>query len=776
MAVCSQTSVGWMRSRSRATPFVAISPSPALQSKFFLTANQSPCFGRSNSNSIFGSQDAATDAMVLHTLPRRDQLTGQRVLEARVANQGTALAEPIDLALQAYERASTLQFGSVEWVGGVKLIGTAYDPESPNRNPTIRVFENDLLVAEGRCRRWSPKRQVKDSLSWLHFDVHLPLEFADGRVHVLQVKDESNHELEGSPVSIQAFNDGLRQDLQQNSSTNDEARGTWFDRLLPMSIPFEAYPQWEHRFPRQCRPVESLQPVRVVLIGLDNIGDALQRLEKQNYEAWSAVAIASPDGVSFDWDDLKEALFADAAEHPIAVFVSTQTVLHCDALASLVSPLLDDHEALVSYSDIEVIDADAKPQPLFFGAFDYERMIEQGYASWFFAVNVSKIVIPAGERSGSLTRLFLSLFDQSIIRAREQVIHVPGALARIAPDNLAAATQALKSATANHLRKRGVRAQVEGCDGSILPAVRIRRKRANNQVVSIVIPTRDRVDLLRNCIKSIQSRTKDAEWELIIVDNNLTSEEARDYLQSCKQHGAQIVSVPGPFNYSHLNNRGVDCARGEFVCLLNNDTEIFDPDWMNELLSRIVEPDVGAVAPVLLWRNKMIQHGGIVLGPHFSASNAFNDCMDGDGGYGDLLRVSHECSAVTAACMLVRRKDYHAISGFDELAFPILFNDVDFCLRLRAIGKRIILTPHTKLFHHEAASRGNDHSPDQAGRFKRELRELRNRWGAALADDPYYSPFLNLDHYPFSALAWPPRPATPRGNQHCQTARLPRKE
>jgi GT2 family glycosyltransferase len=193
---------------------------------------------------------------------------------------------------------------------------------------------------------------------------------------------------------------------------------------------------------------------------------------------------------------------------------------------------------------------------------------------------------------------------------------------------------------------------------------------------------------------------------------------------------------------------------------------------MNELLSRMVEPDVGAVAPVLLWHNKMIQHGGIVLGPHFAASNAFNDCMDGDGGYGDLLRVAHECSAVTAACMLVRRKDYVAISGFDEIAFPVLFNDVDFCLRLRATGKRIILTPHTKLFHHEAASREDDRAPDGAGRFRRELRELRNRWGAALADDPCYSPFLSLDSYPFSALAWPPRPAPPRGNQHCLPARL----
>jgi GT2 family glycosyltransferase len=161
----------------------------------------------------------------------------------------------------------------------------------------------------------------------------------------------------------------------------------------------------------------------------------------------------------------------------------------------------------------------------------------------------------------------------------------------------------------------------------------------------------------------------------------------------------------------------------------------------------------------------MVQHGGIVLGPNFAASNAFNDCMEGDAGYGDQLRVAHECGAVTAACLLTRRSDYLAVSGFDALAFPVLFNDVDFCLRLRAAGKRIVFTPHTRLIHHEAASRAKDVSYDRSSRFRRELSQLRNRWGAALANDSAYSPFLNLDPYPFSALAWPPREAAPRLNR-----------
>jgi GT2 family glycosyltransferase len=253
-------------------------------------------------------------------------------------------------------------------------------------------------------------------------------------------------------------------------------------------------------------------------------------------------------------------------------------------------------------------------------------------------------------------------------------------------------------------------------------------------------------------------------YEIVVVDNDSANPETLGYLDECERRGDRIVAAHGDFNYSRLNNLGVEAARGEFVCLLNNDTEVLDGDWLEELMSRLAEPDAGAAAPLLLWPNRMVQHGGIVLGPNFAASNAFNDCMEGDPGYGDQLVVARECSAVTAACVLARRSDYTAVTGFDALAFPVLFNDVDFCLRLRAMGKRIVFTPHVKLLHHEAASRPMDQSYERSSRFRRELAQLRSRWGEALANDPAYTPFLNLDAYPFSALAWPPRDAAPRRN------------
>jgi GT2 family glycosyltransferase len=168
------------------------------------------------------------------------------------------------------------------------------------------------------------------------------------------------------------------------------------------------------------------------------------------------------------------------------------------------------------------------------------------------------------------------------------------------------------------------------------------------------------------------------------------------------------------------------------------------------------------VGALLIWPSGVVQHGGVVLGSSLGATHAFNDRLATDSGYADQLLVAHDCSAVTAACMLTRRADYLAVGGLDESYFPINFNDVDYCLKLRARGKRIVFTPHARLLHLESASRGDHQSAHRKALFERELRSLRTRWMDALLADPFYSPLLSLDPVPFSALAWPLRPMSPR--------------
>jgi len=182
------------------------------------------------------------------------------------------------------------------------------------------------------------------------------------------------------------------------------------------------------------------------------------------------------------------------------------------------------------------------------------------------------------------------------------------------------------------------------------------------------------------------------------------------------------------------------------------------------MLGRLAGGDVGAVGALRIWSSGVVEHGGIVLGPSFAAAQTFNDRIDGEEGYGDLLRVAHECSAVTGECLVTRRDDYDAAGGMDEVRFSVNFNEVDYCLKLRALGKRVVFTPHAKLVHLGSTSRRFDRKSDKEERFERELHNLRAKWGAILMTDPYYSPALSLDPIPFSALAWPVRAMEPRVN------------
>jgi O-antigen biosynthesis protein len=268
--------------------------------------------------------------------------------------------------------------------------------------------------------------------------------------------------------------------------------------------------------------------------------------------------------------------------------------------------------------------------------------------------------------------------------------------------------------------------------------------------------------LLEACIASLEPATRKRRCEIIVVDNDSSDPDTLDYLASIDGRLARIVRVAGDFNFARLNNRAAAAAHGDYLCLMNNDVQALDGDWLDEMLGRAAAPDVGAVGASLLWPSGVVQHGGVVLGPNFAAAHAFNERMDGDAGYGDLLRVAHECSAVTAACLVTRRGDYIDLGGMDEFRFPVNFNDVDYCLKLRAAGKRIVFTPHARLLHLESASRGSDRQADRKARFARELTNLRAKWADVLTSDPFYSPALSLDPVPFSALAWPLRPMTAR--------------
>ncbi|MDQ6624457.1 MAG: glycosyltransferase family 2 protein [Verrucomicrobiota bacterium] len=349
----------------------------------------------------------------------------------------------------------------------------------------------------------------------------------------------------------------------------------------------------------------------------------------------------------------------------------------------------------------------------------------------------------------------------------ERIAHVPHVLYhwRSPAESTAAfgaakphAIEAAVRAVQEHLDRSGISAQVVAHRGSYQRV--IYPPPPDHPLVSLIIPTRDRGALLRACVESIFAKTAWRNFELVLVDNETSEPQAREFLDSLGDDArVRILREPGEFNFSALNNRGVAQARGQFVCLLNNDLEVMHDDWLGEMLSQAVRPGVGAVGARLWYPNGTIQHAGVILGAGGIGSHAHAGLKEGPG-YFSRAHLVQNFSAVTAACLLTRKEIYLQLGGLDETNLPVAFNDVDFCLRLRAAGYRIVWTPFAELVHHESASRGFEDTAEKRARFLAEAAYMEKKWGAELAADPAYNPNLSLGERPFT-LAIPPRASKP---------------
>lgn len=276
-------------------------------------------------------------------------------------------------------------------------------------------------------------------------------------------------------------------------------------------------------------------------------------------------------------------------------------------------------------------------------------------------------------------------------------------------------------------------------------------------MVSLIIPTRNKLHLVRQCIESIFKKTTYPNYEILVVDNNSDEPDVLSYLDSLSSNPRiRIIRDNRPFNFSALNNAAVDVAKGQLVGLINNDIEVISPDWLTEMVSHALRPEVGAVGARLWYPNDTLQHGGIVLGIGGCAGHASKGLPKGSLGYIGRMSMISGFSAVTAACLVVKKSLYKEVGGLNERDLKVALNDVDFCLRVLEAGYRNIWTPYAELYHHESASRGYEDTPEKHARFSEEVRYMNDKWGKLLKADPAYSPNLTLDHEDFS-YAWPPR-------------------
>jgi GT2 family glycosyltransferase len=268
--------------------------------------------------------------------------------------------------------------------------------------------------------------------------------------------------------------------------------------------------------------------------------------------------------------------------------------------------------------------------------------------------------------------------------------------------------------------------------------------------VSLIIPTRDNAELLSACIRSIRQRTHYPDYEILIIDNGSVQHATTRLLAELAADPAvRVLPRPGPFNFSGLNNSAAHEASGAILVLLNDDTEATEERWLEEMVLLAARPEIGCVGARLVYPDGRLQHGGIILGLLGVAGHAHRFAPASEPGYLNRLRTVQDVSAVTAACLAIRKDLFEQVGGFDE-SLTVAFNDVDFCLKVRAAGYRNVWTPFATLIHHESVSRGSDFTPSKAGRFAQEIALVQRRWGAQLLSDPYYSPHLTYDREDFS--------------------------
>jgi O-antigen biosynthesis protein len=277
-------------------------------------------------------------------------------------------------------------------------------------------------------------------------------------------------------------------------------------------------------------------------------------------------------------------------------------------------------------------------------------------------------------------------------------------------------------------------------------------------LVSIVIPTRDRKDLLETCINGLDRATSYRNKEIIILDNDSAEAETKAYFEALSQRpDVRILPAPGPFNYPRLINLGASHARGELLMTLNNDIEAVEPDWLDEMVSQVSRPGVGLVGCLLLYPDRTVQHAGVIVGLSGVAGHMYADAAPDDPGYAGRIYVTQDLSAVTGACQLMRRSLFEQLGGLDERHLAVAYNDIDFCLRVREAGLRVIYTPHARLLHRHSASRGSDIRTERLASFTWEREYMRTRWAHVIFDDPFFNPNLSLSGKR-GRLATAPRP------------------
>lgn len=427
--------------------------------------------------------------------------------------------------------------------------------------------------------------------------------------------------------------------------------------------------------------------------------------------------------------------------------------LEPDALFEIVKAI-NDQDADVVYTDEDKVSMDGQHyfDPHFKSDFNLFRFRDNNYICHIFVVKRQ-----VAELAGYFRKEFDGAQDFDFIfrccEKAEKIIHIPRVLyhwrchmnsTAADPESKAYAFEAGRKAVEEHYKRMGIPAKVEMTER---PGwYRSRLEIQGKPLISVIIPNKDHTEDLELCLSSMAERTSYENYEVLVVENNSEEKETFAYYEKLHERypRVRVLVWEKEFNYSSINNFAAEQAKGEYLLFLNNDVEILTPDWMEEMLGICQQKEVSIVGAKLYYPDDTIQHAGVVLGLGGIAGHVMCRASREDAGYFGRMVSVQEISAVTAACMLVDACDFRAVGGFDE-SFRVAFNDIDLCMKIRDMGRKIVFTPYAELYHYESKSRGLEDTPEKQYRFEKEITRFREKWEDQLKKgDPYYSPNLSV--------------------------------
>ncbi|MDW7772673.1 MAG: glycosyltransferase [Desulfobulbaceae bacterium] len=514
----------------------------------------------------------------------------------------------------------------------------------------------------------------------------------------------------------------------------------WLTRTIE-SVRSQLYENWELCLCDDCSPKPHIRQVLQRYAELDS------RIKVLLSEKNSGIAAASNMALSLATGD-----FVGLLDHDDELTV--------DALYEVVRVINQQPEADLIYSDEDKLDMQGRRvDPFFKPDFSPELIYSQNYICHFTVIRKSILDEIGGFREEFDGSQDHDLILRTIEKAR-RVCHIPKILYhwRKIPGSTAAvydsksyAWEAGRKAIEESLARTGIKGKVYF--GKYQGSYRVQREIIGRPPVSVIIPFRDKADLLRKCIGSILEKSTYPHFEILGVSNNSSELDTREAMAALTRRDKRVrfVEYNVPFNFAGLCNHGVEQAGGEYVVLLNNDIEIITPEWMEALLELAQADEIGAVGGKLIYPDQRIQHAGIVLGMAGVAGHPHHFFHKDDVGYYARPHVIHNVSAVTGACMMVGRDLYRDAGGMDSEHFAVAYNDVDFCLKLLRRGLRNVFTPYCEMIHYESATRGYEDTPDKLARLQKEAAFLAQKWPEYIGrEDPWYNPNLSLESENFA--------------------------